>query len=427
MSAHSVTQVAPFQPSLALNADFGHSPVGKLGESDVAQRPSVPKQIRTAFTEVGKSIQNRATKMMQTAHARADDRFTRSLQKTSQQVGEMLGALSKTDTHKVDGLRFVEIADGMKDVAGPLMESGTDYAQIFQTRLAVNISKMTTSQLVDLQNGARMAQGSSGLMSDDAQAHLHHIRDAVSAELNLRLTSEATAKLTPILEQACSQVARNQVKPGSVDFVFATLGSKASDLLRKHGQTTNLTNDQENALQRALIKDLIEGKMKEGGQTATDITQMIDCLSSRTLYELDHTPAYLQPEAPALTNQQVKNSIRQRMAKAEMGFIQGSRLIEVHPLKLSEAPTGPLHSPQNFVQEVIQFAKNLSIIQKHGDIHQLSVSQGVDKALSLTVEHLNELLRPNNLLLSELSNEQLHEFSQACKILGVELPLAAIS
>lgn len=426
MSSLSHIQNAPFQPPVSLDSDFGHSPIGRLGESNVTQKPSVPRQIQKAFSAAGKAISNRTTRLTQSPHARADSDFTKSLQKTSRQIGELLGSLSKTSTHQVDGGRFLELLGSLKASAHPMTEQGADYDQIFHTRLTLNIGKMTSSQLVALKDGVELAESAKAISDPEALARLGQIRNAVANELKSRLLTEAFTVLTPIINEACGQVERNESNPGAVDYIFDKAGSKAADLLRKYGQLSGVSHDQEKSLERALIKDAIENSLQAHDDFAAEIREMLTCLSSRTLYELDQTTTSIRTQTPKLANTALKDCIADRMSQAESGFIQSSNLLNQHSVNSVTDPTGPLLAPQSFAKEVMLAAKNLSIIQKHGDIHHLQVGEDVDTALASTVEHLNELMKPSNLLLGELNHEQLRELGSACKTLGVDRPAQAI-
>lgn len=412
---------------LALTTDFGHSPIGRLGENRVRTERTIPQKIQRAFAKAGKAITSRIAKQSMTTQMRADAKHNKALMKTSKQVGEMLGALSKTDTHKVDSQRFMRLFTGLAETAAPITDRGVELLHVIQTRLSVNVPKMTTQQLVALKRGIMQALENDDINDVDAKALIRNLEPHVNAELRLRMHPEAQEVLRPIFEQAAERVPRFETNARAVDSVFDPSISRATDLLRKYGMLEGVNAHSENALGRALVKDVIESVLQEGGPPATNVRNVLNCVASRTLYELAHTNADIGTGVPNLTNQAIQNSITRRMDNAQQGFMEASQVLGRHHLVPQDDPTGPLHAPIEFAREVIELAKHLDVLQKHGDIHGLPVKDEVDHALSNIVERLNVLMRPDSLLLQEYSNQMLSRLSKACQTLGVGAPAKAIA
>lgn len=399
-----------------LNFDFGHSPVGNLGGRSVQQvaaqapRSSGPAGLLSAIKSLGERLLDRVTPQ----GVRSESKFRAGLEATSSQVGELIGALSKSAQAPVDGIAARRILDALPATAEPVTSRGAAFDEVFRQRVDVHLKNMTTPQLVALQDGLALAANSA--LRGDAQ--LAVLGNALKLELTERLIAKALLEMKPALEKALAEVPRGA---GAVGYVYDTLYGTANQLLASHGRETHRD------LQRALIKEALNALVDDGTLDLRQTGEMLRVLPSRELRDLLQTATTIGAEPPFTAERLLTGSVGVRAEQSEQAFLDGANRLLAHREPAVDDPDGPLHNPRGFAREIVDVARHLDELRTHAQIHDLKFGADVDGRVAQLHAHLEEMLRPSNLLLGELNHSQLHDLSQALAKLGIERGSSQIS
>lgn len=125
--------------------------------------------------------------------------------------------------------------------------------------------------------------------------------------------------------------------------------------------------------------------------------------------------------------QALSNEIAARTARlTELVHAGAAELLSHDPRNAAEDPTGPLQDPVGFAQSVSQFAQDLKSLREHCACHGQDFPAATNEILASVLDHSEELLRPDNLLLGELSNQRLGSFAATLKELGIERATASL-
>lgn len=402
---------APQVHATPLNFDFGHSPVGNLGGRSVQQVPAqAPRSIGQAFSDFFSGVKSLGERLLDivTPHGvRGESKFRAGLEATSSQVGELIGALSKSGSGPVDGLRARQILDSLAGTAEPVTSRGVPFDEVFKQRVDVHLKNMTTPQLVSLQQGLAMA-GNSALKGE---ANLAVLGNALKLELAGRLVAKALLEMKPALEKALAEVPHGG---GAVSYAYDDLYGIAAQLLESHGRESGRD------LQRALIKEALNSLVDDGTLDLRQTGEMLKALPSRELRDLLQTGTTIGRDAPFTAERLLTGSVGVRAEQSEKAFLAGAEKLLGHKEPTVDDPQGPLHNPRGFAREIVDVARHLDELRSHCQIHDLKFGEGVDSKVAQVHAHLEELLRPSNLLLGELNHSQLNDLSQALKKLGIE-------
>ena len=406
---------AQFTP---LNTDFGHDALGSLGGRRVQQvQPQAPRSLGQALSDLGGRIRQLANRVLDaiTPHGvRAERKFRIGLEATSRQVGELLGALAKTQRHPVDGARAQSLIDTMARTAEPVTSRGADLTDLMRQRLTVNVSRMSTDELVAVQQGVADARNGPLGANQRSGAYLTLIDGAVGRELAQRLQQQAEQVLKPLIEQGQLTLpdpdAPVQYQSGAVP--------EAARVLREHG----LAGTTEQAL--GLIRDVM-GKLVEDGSLDLQRTgDMLIALPSDMQRALLDTNVRVLAQDPNTIDRLLSGAVGLKAERLEQQFMQSAARLLDHPESVIDDINGPLRNPGGYAQEVVALAKNVADMQSHRDIHDLNLGEGVEDRLAEVRIHLRARLTPDNMLPGELNNRQLRDLQQAVQTLG-ELTLAA--
>ena len=159
-AASNATQLHNVQ----LNQSFGDSPVGRLGGSTVrsaaAGAPRTGAAAQAGAPRPGLSLGARILNAVTPRGVRAESKVLAGLQATSVLTGDLLGALSKSSAHGVDGLSAKQLLDSLPQTAAPLTQRGADLDTVFSQRVSVHVKNMSTAQLLELRDGVALAQSS---------------------------------------------------------------------------------------------------------------------------------------------------------------------------------------------------------------------------------------------------------------------------
>ena len=204
---------ARFQPSVQLKQDFGHSPVGSLGGRSVQQvgaggpraQGQAPVQGGGFLAKV-KSLGERVLNAITPHGVRAESKFRLGLENTSKQVGDLLGALSKSGGHKVDGAGAQKLIEGLRGTMQPMLSRGANYDEVFSARVEVNVKNMSQSQLLELRDGIGLSKDSA-LKSDP---HIGMIDGVVGKELEARLMGRPRKSWVHFSRRRCRRCRRNR-------------------------------------------------------------------------------------------------------------------------------------------------------------------------------------------------------------------------
>lgn len=398
-----------------LNTDFGDNAIGKLGKRRLeATNPPAPRTAGRAFKDFGAKVKDLATRALNTitpSGVRSNDKFRRGLQATSKQVGNLLGALSASKDHPVDGAKAKTYLGRVMEAMAPVRNRGGDSTQIFTHRLDTNVERMSLKELRELQAGVHEAlAGELGQDTEMAPA-LQLIQSTVNRELSDRLRTEIPNQLTPLFEQALENVAHEGENPGQVDDNFKAMSREAERLLKAHG----FAGTPEECL--AAVKEALSHHLEQQTeQRLGDLGTVLDLVSSKHLVALRGAPSTLTGGVGSPDVQHaIQHAIGSRMDKAEQGFMQESSTL----LMRDEAKPSEL---SGLTQELRKAARHFSTIDSHAKATGLEQGGAISVRQSELVEHLNKILAEPGPDFSGLSHDELYQFATALKVLGAKAP-----
>lgn len=252
----------------ALKQDFGDSPVGRAGNRVVQQaRPGAQRAAAGAPTGLAAQVRNLASRLMNAitpGGVRAQAKARAGLQDTSRQIGDLLGALSKTPDHPVDGLQARELITGLRTVMQPLTSRGAQAGNVFATRVGVHLAKMSLEQLRALKEGLKMAQ------SIMACEEVEIIASKTRAEIDKRLEGMLTNMLSELHSEKHTRAN------------FEQLLEAVATLLR--GQDPSSTTHE-------LLKDFLGACLSKGTLTPEQARTLLSRLTTADLSALQASGA----------------------------------------------------------------------------------------------------------------------------------------
>ncbi|HZY20492.1 MAG TPA: hypothetical protein VFE82_18630 [Ramlibacter sp.] len=398
---------------VALNQDFGHSPVGRLGTRTV-QSASAQGPRAGAAGGIVAQAKGLATRVLDAAtpHGlRAQSKVRAGLEATSARVGDLIGALSKTGSHKVDGAAALAAMRDIAAAAEPLTSRGAAYDAVLQQRIDVHLTNMSTRQLTELKDGLALARNSALQADASAAGHLALLATSTQKELVQRMVGEAVQRMQPVLDKSIAEVPRG---PAAVDYQYGACYGIAANLLAEHGQ------DGSRDMQRALVKEAINTLVDSGTLDAVAVGQAVKLLPSREQRDLLDTTTHLGAEPPFTLERLLSGAVGVRAEQSETSFLAAADRLLAHGEPAVDDPRGPLRDPRGFAGEIVEAARHLHALRTHSDVHDLRIGTQVDPKLARLVAHLEGMLRPSNLLPGELNHEQLRDVRDGLAKLGVE-------
>ncbi len=221
---------APIQVAgVPLNTSFGDQPLGRLGERSVQQLPaeaprSTSASIAANLSAFARGVERLGTRLLNAltpASVRADSKVRSGLEATSGQVGELLGSLTQSRSHRVDGNAALRLLSALPETAQPITSRGPAFTQVLNERVELHLKNLTTEQLREVRDGVALAlrnspNGEPGPLSKNP-AHatsLETIRGAVARELasgrlEIQGSGEATGGLKASFESNLANLARS--------------------------------------------------------------------------------------------------------------------------------------------------------------------------------------------------------------------------
>lgn len=417
MSAIQNVQAPPL-PSIT--TDFGHSPVGKLGQAVVVEgKPSFPKAVQNAFHNMRtqfKNLGDRIALAMKPASVRANVAFNKSLSATSEKIGDLIGALSKTQTHLVDGGAFQQAISDLEVASAGVRERGVDYGNLVRARLQINIGKMSLEQLFNLQAGVAMAENSALKSHDTAKGYVSLIKTLVHEQLDTRMKNAANEQVLSTLRKAMDAAQFTSGSPAEVCEHFEVALNRAENIIREY----RLEGDVEK-LSYALVKHTLEQTVKHGGNSLVAPGKMLEKLATETLQKLADETLLPRQEVPFAMERVVTGSIGNRMGQMEDNFKAAADiLLGVSEEDVMDDPRGPIQDPVGFAGEIIKAYANATGMEHHGNVHgMISEPDATLKGLALS-DHLEKIATPENMNLAELSVDLLKGLREALTGMGVD-------
>ena len=410
---------------IALNHDFQQSPLGSLGGRSVQQgQAQAPRSLGRVLSDVGRSIQSLASRVLNavTPHGvRAESKVRAGLKETSAQVGELLGALSHSSSHAVDGASVQQLLGQLHQATAPLTSRGLPHAQAIAERAAVHLAQMTPAQRQALHTGLAMAENSA-LKGDPTLAVLRRTMEQ-------RAVEQGIPALQDRLDLAIAMVAKESQQKGITGRAFADLYNSARDVLKAQG-FGGLPPEKLEHLQRALILQALERRLDPDDLPTFQATaQMINHLPSRELHALMHEETGIGQDAIFNASTTVMGAIGRRADLLEQQLGTGFAALLQRQPNAEDDPRGILHAPQDFAREVAQLGQALADLREHTDLHGMHFPPQLSEAYAQSVGFLESYLdNPAHLMqLPELNARQLHGLQRGLQQLGVEAGQTALT
>lgn len=418
-----------FVPSTALNHDFGDTPVGRLGNSEVRQVPSGPKRLFQAMRTAVKSLSSRIARQMKTGEARSNAEFKHSLKQTSTAAGKLLVALTKTGNQPLDLDKVDDRIQNMLNSMIPLENLGTDINKVVETRLDLHLGKLELDQLMNLRESIHEAKASDLKNDKNTFYILHHLSEAVDRAATHLLKKDCQEMLSAELTHALESPQHEAGKPGIAERCFSVLLTKSEELLKKH----SLSSD-DPAVMKQRKHDLVASFMDQqivsrGGHDQNNyVGQMgsfLKLLPTKTLETLRHSGAI-----GGLSGDRVmslaQGVLGNRHEESEDHIQNNAEHLLKRGLDAMEDPEGPVHSASNFANAIICLADNLKTLTHVCEVSHMNPSRGILETGAKAVNHVKNIFKDSGMNLTDLSHSQLLRLNEACRQLGIEEPRGSI-
>jgi hypothetical protein len=398
-----------FQPSVSLQHDFGHSPVGNLGGRTVQQVGAGEPRSGGGLLGALKSLGARIAQAFESTGVRAQREYRQGLESTSRQVGDLLGALCKGQDRVVDGLGAKKIIEGLRGTAEPLTSRGAKYDDVFKARVEVNLKQMTGAQLRELKAGLEMARNSPLAGEPGIDRHLQAIQGALDSELLQRLDTDAQPRLLDRFRTCIAQVPRDPGAPGSIAYKYQDLLLETGKLLREAGHEKPSED-----MKRSLVKDVLDRAMAAGELDPVDVAAVLLRLDTREMLDLQKAgvPTGLQvPEPPENVNRLLARLVIARAEEAQRAVGNGTQALLGEPL--------PLGDSRAFTNRLVETVTRFDDLVNHCETHGLPLDDVTVARVDDLKEHLGRLFVEANIRLEALSENELAKLNAALAKLGV--------
>lgn len=184
--------------TVPLNLDFGHAPLGKLGQRSVQQQSALPPRINSSGNATpsarAPSLGTRLLNALAPHGMRVDSKARQGLHDVSVLTGKLLGTLAgQADASQPSNLTTVRsLLGSMRAAAGSLERYGHSYDKVLNQRLQLNLSKLPLEQLQKLHFGIANAISSNQETTDIED--LENIKKAIGQTIDNYASNHAKLK-----------------------------------------------------------------------------------------------------------------------------------------------------------------------------------------------------------------------------------------
>ena len=410
----------------SMGADFGHMPIGKFGDRSVSVGVANAPRMGAATAQLTPppSLGSRILNALTPSSVRADSKVRQHLHDYSAQLSKTLGTVAAADISTPQGKQKLESAlSALAKASVPLQSQGVQHKDAFHGQMEMRLGKMSLPERAALRQGLSDA-GKAGINAgspagDILSAMTKKLNQAPTASfkaINAQLMGKVEQTLSPIIEQLKNHAAGGAISSGFTE-TYDQLSSAIDQLAEKYAP------DSSNAQG---LKDFKAGLLKEAFETCVgDSPQgmglLMNLMPAETLKQLIFAEPVYSNANDFTTELIISGQIGLRDDKFESAVRDfGQALLAHDPADAANDASGPLQNPQGFAKEIVGFQKNLEALADHKDMFDMKQNPAVDSTLAAVLSHLEELLRPSNLNLGELSNQQIGALSESLQKLGVE-------
>ncbi|THF57285.1 hypothetical protein [Pseudothauera rhizosphaerae] len=397
------------QPTQQNQPVGGQNPVGLGGRQLGVAQPGAPRNpVLKALSDIGHAIA-RVFTPAQPGPGRAQAAEQRAVAKLDGRLGELLGGLSRKQSGEV-GVNLYRLERAQAQLAG----AGGDGERALGERLGERLGQMSTQELRTLAKALRgdnVAQAQVNLGGHpEAEQLLMRIETAVVRELGDRARTEMTRGTDRVVDQALEALDKGESDGRIAGLMQAAFHPATNELgsLRSSG-VSGLDDKEVDREVARTVQDSLSRLPQD----------KLDRLLQKTPTDELRRLALAGPEgavAGAL-DKEIAARTERLTARYEEGC---AKFLSHDPAKAVEDPSGPLHDPVNFARSLTDLAEALQLLRDHCKTHNLPLPPRTDELLAKIMGHGEELLRPGNLNLGELSNERLGIFAKSLKLLGIE-------
>ena len=433
-----MTQIIPnnLVARTPLSADFGHLPLGQLAGRSVTV--GVPAEIRAgAHEQAGlvaqaPSLGSRILNALTPSSVRADSKVRQHLHDYSVQLSQTLGTLACADASDAQGRQKIGSAlSALAKAAQPLATQGIAHSSAFQAQVDLRLGNMSQSELTLLRTGLADAslagidptsqEGGilTALMSNASAAQTGRFE-----AINAQLAGAVKKDLSPLVEQL-KQFASTGAVGEKFTERYNALSSAVEQLAQDFGPPPGNRQGFKD-FQASLLKEALQTGV---GDTPQDMGLLMNLWPADSLEQLvDAQPAFSSDEAIFSIERLITGQIGVRAERFETAVLDFGRALLSHdPAGAAQDAGGPLHDPQGLAKEITGFQQNLAALVEHNQKFDLKMDSRIDERLAAVAYHLEELLRPSNLNLGELSNRQLVLLRASLQLLGIERANGALT
>lgn len=400
-----------------INADFGHAPLGRLGQRTVQCSPSRTPCLADLASIAqpivpGRALGSRLLDVFKPEPTRQESKALRALSDSSRQIAELLGQIGVTPQDQDASPAAKKLLRKFAAAAAPLTRQGADLQEVLRHRVAVHARHLTVQQLQALQQGlARMGQSPSFSAPQEIQ-QLAVIRDAVDTALAAHvhvLLARTDEKMLPVLLQASSDLARAATHPGTAAQRFASLHQLARELLQEQGFAP-LPPADDMAMQRELVQAFCSQALRNahiGSDALGALLQALPPEEQAALRQASH-------QFPRM----VTTAFAQTLEQASQRWLQGAlqRFHHAHQaLNASPAPAGTA-----LVKQIISLETVLHALRSHFEARGERFDPVSNDMAMKTLRRLEAtLLTPARQRVAALENGLLRELGLSAARLGL--------
>ncbi|WP_159911214.1 hypothetical protein [Pantoea sp. 18069] len=324
--------------TVPINADFGHAPLGRLGERTAQYNPSRAPclaDLRSNGQPIipGSALGSRLLNVFKPEPVRQEARALRALSDSSQQVAQLLGQISATPADKDASPTAKKLLQKLASTAAPLTRQGADLLEVLRHRVEVHARHLTVHQLRELQQGLARIRQSPGISAPKEIQQLAVIRDAVHTTLAAHvqaLLGRTGEKMLPALLQASSELAREASHPGTAAQRFASLHHLARELLQQQGFALPPGEDSA-SMQRELVQAFCSQALQNASISSDALGELLQALPPEQQAALRHTSQQLSPTAPAAFLQTLQQAGQRWLQEAQQRFQQAYQALDASP------------------------------------------------------------------------------------------------
>lgn len=410
------------QLSTLAKADFGDSPLGRIGNRNVTLGAGATP--RAASLGIAQRVQESFSRLLNVVapnDSRASSTVRAAVRDMSRELGNGLGALTPDANHQIDSSRFARMLGDLHAAAQPAIERGAEFDQLLNDRLTQHLSHAGLKDLLALREGLALAK------QDPALRDIKPELDKFGAALESKLGKELELRLRQAAEQIstrffhASEKAHGLPADQARDLASSTMTQAFNDakaLLISHGFRNSDATPENAQLTYGLIRSQISAR-------PDNVQALLPHLSSEDLKRLaDATP--LRHSTP-LANAMLRVEIESRTTQLESAAAPLLEALAAHPGDASADPKGPLHAPADFADELLTVAKAVSDLREHCMLHGQPISAALTDKLSRANNKAEGLLQSPAIDLNTYADATLGQLRSACKKMGLPGAEAAVT